>query len=314
MKTNQQRVNAINHFSVEALKRRDGIGWTAEPIDRSRPAALTLDRFNTSTLVNAFTLIELLVVIAIIAILAGMLLPALSKAKAKAHGVVCLSNVRQLQLVWHLYVDDHNDFLPPNINGGSPPAGKPGSWVVGSAQTDTTPSNIANGVLFKYVNGPGVYRCPGDKSRVKGTAIPHTRSYTMSVWLNGDTQGGTPSYPVNNSARSQPLIKTRLIQLTSPPPSQTFVFMEENEQSIDDGMMVIENPMLVQPPVGWWDTPSDRHNRIGNVSFADDHVESVKWKHPKKFMSHPQSVVSPNDPHSPDWQDFRRVQSWVPVE
>jgi prepilin-type N-terminal cleavage/methylation domain-containing protein/prepilin-type processing-associated H-X9-DG protein len=258
---------------------------------------------------RAFTLIELLVVIAIIAILAAMLLPALFKAKTKAQGTSCLSNVRQLQLAWGMYTDENNDTFPLNINAGSPPSGQPGSWVLGSAQNDTTTSNIVSGSLFYYVKGAGVYRCPGDKSMIKRAAIPHTRSYSLSVWLNGYTDGQSPSYPLPSSPQTDPFHKTKLTQLIEPTPGKTFVFMEENELSIDDGMMVIENRAEITNGQ-WWDMPSDRHNGIGNVSFADGHVQAVKWRYPKKYSSHGQFV----GPATEDWQDFRSAQGWVPVK
>jgi prepilin-type N-terminal cleavage/methylation domain-containing protein len=258
-----------------------------------------------------FTLIELLVVIAIIAILAAMLLPALARAKARAQAIACLGNVRQLSLAWSMYKDDNNDTFPLNINAGPEPAGQPGSWVLGDVQIDTTTSNIVKGSLFTYVRSTDVYRCPADKSFVRGGTAPHTRSYSLNVWLNGYTDGISPSFPNGTGAspQSNPMDKTKPNQLIDPTPPKTFVFMEENEQSIDDGMMVIENPAEGQW-YKWWDMPSDRHNGIGIASFADGSVKPVKWLCPKRFLSHGQSVVSPG----PDWQDFRDAQGWVPVK
>lgn len=233
---------------------------------------------------KAFTLIELLVVIAIIAILAAMLLPALSRAKSKAYQVSCLNNLKQLQVCWQMYTLDNNDVMLPNnsvydISTGMPIPGfnLEETWCPGNARADVNTTNIENGFLFTYNRSKAIYRCPADNSPVEplggGTLnIPRTRSYNMSQAINGLGGPQTGSWYIYSYQRS----------LQIPNPSSTFVFIEVHEGGILDSLFGIPVPADFWNG-RWFDLPANRHNQGATLSFADGHVERWRWIAPKIF-------------------------------
>jgi len=233
---------------------------------------------------KGFTLIELLVVLAVIVILAALLLPALSGAKAKARHVVCLNNLKQLTLAWLLFIDDHEDFMP--VNDGAGHGGSYlGSWVVGNAQTDPDTSNIKLGVLFPYAKNADIYRCPADRSTVGGNVL-RVRSYSLSGYL-----------------RSPGHIK-RYSDIHAPGTDSVFVFIDEEHNSIEDGIF----GLFRRPMSAWINMPADRHGRMGSISFADGHVSKIRWRWAKKFKYVDQPAESPEDLY-----DLRSLQDMTPA-
>lgn len=249
---------------------------------------------------DGFTLIELLVVIAIIAILAGLLLPALSRAKEKAKTAQCVNNLKQLQVCYYMYVGDNADFVPPN-GSATATSSQTNSWIGGSnAQTDTTTDNIQKGVLYQYNQSVKIYVCPSDNFKTAPSlplypsGAPHTRSYSIDYALGGDF-----SY-YSQKAGQNPIVK--YTQIHTPGPSEKIVFVDENERGIGDGCFGIY-PLSTGQNI-WWNLPGSRHSRGCTFSYADGHVEYLKW--------HGTSVLSlvniGGDQPADNSDDLRRVQ------
>jgi prepilin-type N-terminal cleavage/methylation domain-containing protein/prepilin-type processing-associated H-X9-DG protein len=240
---------------------------------------------------KGFTLIELLVVVAIIAILAALLLPALSSAKGKGRQIACVNHLKQLSIAAQIYTADNDGRLVQNL----PASRDTNSWVVGNlkiANNATNQTLIKLGKIFPYANNVEVYRCPADNSQVGG--VRRARSYSMNGWLGSREM---EMYPYTGGYRTF----VRDHELAAAGASKLWVFLEEHEATLDDGWFLV----TMDDSRPFASAPAIRHGHSYDLAFADGHAESYKLTDPESLRM--TSDLGQISPRNTDWLRLRDV-------